>query len=174
MIFCKVVTLCARGEGCREVKENRVLAPAEKSCRGHAPHAKLRHTRRKVPFSARPPSCRNGPSSEHRRLHRSYRASCTFKAMIDGSAFIGLEETKVVKNMKIFDWSPEKDRTENVVEKVRGTFEAEFEDLDSDNKAWELDVRATPTDTTAAPQYEEENWDKELAESENDHPYGRF
>lgn len=61
------------------------------------------------------------------------------------------------------------------MESVRGTFEAEFEDLDlDDDDIWESEVKDTPIDTAPASQYEEENWDKELAESENDNPYGRW
>ncbi|XP_061477752.1 coordinator of PRMT5 and differentiation stimulator isoform X2 [Rhineura floridana] len=85
-----------------------------------------------------------------------------------------------VKRVKTFSWRPGKGLEEGVVEKVTSAVE-EFEDLKSDCEDWDSGDEdcSVLTDTAfleveTISHYEEEDWDKELADSENNNPYGRF
>ncbi|KAM6474449.1 coordinator of PRMT5 and differentiation stimulator isoform 2-T2 [Liasis olivaceus] len=102
--------------------------------------------------------------------------ACRMK--VNGSTTIGQEEVEV-KRAKSFIWSPGK---ETVVAKISTPEDSDdFEDFPSENEDWELigEDCSMPT-LTVFPEmkpvslYEEEDWDKELADSENNkNPYGR-
>ncbi|KAM6474450.1 coordinator of PRMT5 and differentiation stimulator isoform 3-T3 [Liasis olivaceus] len=95
---------------------------------------------------------------------------------VNGSTTIGQEEVEV-KRAKSFIWSPGK---ETVVAKISTPEDSDdFEDFPSENEDWELigEDCSMPT-LTVFPEmkpvslYEEEDWDKELADSENNkNPY---
>ncbi|XP_008112588.2 coordinator of PRMT5 and differentiation stimulator [Anolis carolinensis] len=102
---------------------------------------------------------------------------------VDGSAFAVQKEIEVVK---IFSWKPGKvflDLMRRVGEKATDTFsDAEsFEDLEIDSEEyWESDGEdsSVPTTSTTSPemkvtpQHEKEDWDAEVADTENrNNPY---
>ncbi|XP_062977546.1 coordinator of PRMT5 and differentiation stimulator-like [Elgaria multicarinata webbii] len=103
----------------------------------------------------------------------------TSKARVDGSSFAREKEVEMAKKVKIFSWSPGKGLAESMVEKVTSPLK-DSDDLESDLGDCELDGEgcSMPTNTAfpemkTTTQYEEEDWDKELAESENNNnPYG--
>ncbi|XP_026536564.1 coordinator of PRMT5 and differentiation stimulator isoform X2 [Notechis scutatus] len=80
-----------------------------------------------------------------------------------------------VKKAKAFIWRPWKGLTEKVEAKISTLEDSDdFEDFQSENEDWKSDDEdydvATQTvfpEMTAVTQYEEEDWDKEMEDSEN-------
>uniref|UniRef100_A0A2D4HMN2 Coordinator of PRMT5 and differentiation stimulator n=1 Tax=Micrurus lemniscatus lemniscatus TaxID=129467 RepID=A0A2D4HMN2_MICLE len=92
---------------------------------------------------------------------------------VNGSPITEQEEVEV-KKAKAFIWRPWKELTEKVEAKISTLEDSDdFEDFQSEND-WKSDDEdydvATQTvfpEMTAVTQYEEEDWDKEMEDSEN-------
>ncbi|KAG8129360.1 hypothetical protein E2320_016045 [Naja naja] len=93
---------------------------------------------------------------------------------VNGSSITEQEEVEV-KKAKAFIWRPWKGLTEKVEAKINTLEDSDdFEDYQSENENWKSDDEdydvATQTvfpEMTEVTQYEEEDWDKEMGDSEN-------
>ncbi|XP_070592103.1 coordinator of PRMT5 and differentiation stimulator isoform X2 [Erythrolamprus reginae] len=90
---------------------------------------------------------------------------------VNGSSITEQQEVEI-KKAKTFIWKPWKELTEKVEAKISNLedsddfedFQSENEDCKSDNEDYNIAVFPEMTTVT---QYEEEDWDKEMEESEN-------